>query len=92
MIPFDEALAIVLRETPLLSEEAVALADAAGRVLREDVRADADLPPFDRAAMDGYALRAEDVREAPVVLRGRRRAAGGGVAPSARSRPARRCA
>ncbi len=37
-------------------------------MLREDVRADADLPPFDRAAMDGYALRAEDVLAAPVLL------------------------
>ncbi len=69
MLSFDEALAIVLREAPLLSEEAVALAEAAGRVLRQDVRADADLPPFDRAAMDGYALRAEDARAAPVRLR-----------------------
>ena len=69
MIPFEEALATVLRETPLVSEEAVALADAAGRVLREDGRADADLPPFDRAAMDGYALRVEDARETPIRLR-----------------------
>ncbi len=69
MIPFDEALAIVLRETPLLDEEEVALADAAGRMLSRDLRADADLPPFDRAAMDGYALRAEDVGAPPVWLR-----------------------
>jgi molybdopterin molybdotransferase len=69
VIPFEQALAAVLRETPLLSQEPVALADVAGRVLREDVRADADLPPFDRAAMDGYALRAEDVRQTPVRLR-----------------------
>jgi putative molybdopterin biosynthesis protein len=31
-----------------------------GRVLGEDVNAEVDVPPFDRAAMDGYAIRAED--------------------------------
>ena len=40
--------------------EAVALADAAGRVLAGDVVAGVDVPPFDRAAMDGYALRGEE--------------------------------
>jgi molybdopterin molybdotransferase len=37
-------------------------------VLAEDVRSDSDLPPFDRAGMDGYALRAVDVAGAPVAL------------------------
>ena len=34
---------------------------AVGRVLREDLRAGSDSPPFDKAAMDGYALRAADL-------------------------------
>lgn len=42
---------------------------ALGRVLAEDVVADSDLPPFNRAQMDGYAVRAEDARSAPVRLR-----------------------
>ena len=42
---------------------------ALGRVLAQDVVADSDLPPFDRSQMDGYAVRAEDVREAPARLR-----------------------
>ncbi len=68
MVPFGEALAIVLAEvTPLPSEE-VALEEALGRVLAEDVASDRDLPPFDRAAMDGYALRAADVAGAPAAL------------------------
>ena len=33
----------------------MALADACGRILAEDIIADTDLPPFDRAQMDGYA-------------------------------------
>ena len=45
------------------------LQDALGRVLAEDVVADSDLPPFDRSQMDGYAVRAEDARSAPVRLR-----------------------
>jgi molybdopterin molybdotransferase len=68
MIPYDEALEIVLREVRPLPTEEVALAEGTGRVLAEDVAADRDLPPFDRAAMDGYALRAADVAAAPVAL------------------------
>lgn len=41
--------------TPL-EAEAAALAEARGRVLRKDIRADVDQPAFDRAAMDGYAF------------------------------------
>src|SRR6187549_2079280 len=68
-VSVDDALRIVLDHTPRLPAEEVLLTDALGRVLAEDVRADADMPPFDRAAMDGYAVRAEDVAGAPVVLR-----------------------
>ncbi|MCA1616184.1 MAG: molybdopterin molybdotransferase MoeA [Acidobacteria bacterium] len=69
MIPVAEAIRIVLENTERLPAEAVALAEARGRVLAEDVRADTDLPPFDRALMDGYAVRSEDTRDAPVRLR-----------------------
>ncbi len=53
----------------MLAPESVALAAARGRVLAEDVIADSDLPPFDRAQMDGYAVRADDTTNAPVRLR-----------------------
>jgi len=43
-----------------LPPEEVALAECAGRVLAEDVRAGVDVPPFARSAMDGYAVRGED--------------------------------
>ena len=68
MLPVEDALEIVLAHTPRLEPEEVELADALGRVLAEEVRADADMPPFDRSAMDGYAVRAADVAGAPVVL------------------------
>lgn len=55
-----------------LATERVALAHAAGRVLGEAVRAHAPLPPWASSAMDGYAVRSEDVANAsverPVVL------------------------
>ena len=68
MVSVEQALEIVLRETPALPPEEVPLEDALGRVLARDCAADRDLPAFDRAAMDGYALRAEDARDAPVAL------------------------
>src|SRR6267142_1606670 len=68
MIPVDAALDIVLKHTPSLGAEEVPLTEVLGRVLAEDVSTDADLPPFDRSAMDGYAVRASDVAHAPVVL------------------------
>ncbi len=56
-----------------LGTERVALADAAGRVLARDARAPADVPPWPNASMDGYAVRAADVRGAaadrPAALR-----------------------
>ena len=68
MVSVEQALEIVLRETPSLAAEEVPLDESLARVLAEDVRADRDLPPFDRAAMDGYALRAADVAQAPAAL------------------------
>jgi molybdopterin molybdotransferase len=61
MIPVDEALARLLEATPVLPEETVPLAAAAGRILAEDVHADADAPAFDKALMDGFAVRAADL-------------------------------
>lgn len=61
MIAVEEALGIVLGRTPVLDPETVTLGEACGRVLREKVRADRDLPPFDRAAVDGYAVRTDSL-------------------------------
>ena len=55
-----------------LGAETVPLADALGRVLAENVRAEVDVPGFDRSNMDGFAVRAEDTfgaaEEEPIVL------------------------
>ena len=73
-IPLDEALAAVLDAVrPIERTERVALEEAGGRVLAERVASAVDVPPFDRAAMDGYAVVAEDTfgagRYEPRVLR-----------------------
>lgn len=69
MIAVEEAQAIILQNVAPVGEETVPLAEALGRVLRQSVRADMDLPPFDRAMMDGYAVRAEDTVRVPARLR-----------------------
>jgi molybdopterin molybdotransferase len=69
MISVAEAVQIVRQQTPVLASETVQIEAAMGRVLAQDIVADSDLPPFDRSQMDGYAVRAEDVKSAPVRLR-----------------------
>ena len=73
-IPLEEALALMTDAvTPVVRTERLALHDANGRVLARDVASERDVPPFDRAAMDGYAVVAEDTfgagRYQPHVLR-----------------------
>lgn len=59
MLSVAEAEKQVLDAVPLLPPEDCPLAKAHGRALRQPITADRDLPPFDRVAMDGYALRHE---------------------------------
>jgi molybdopterin molybdotransferase len=68
MISVREALETALRQTKRLPMESIPLLESAGRVLAEDVATDVDMPPFPRSSMDGYAVRSEDVRNAPVQL------------------------
>src|SRR5262245_17422658 len=81
MLPIEEALKIILDQTPRLPLEEVSLTESSGRVLAQDAVSDIDLPPFDRARMDGYALRAADTAGAtpahPAVLRAIGEAAAG---------------
>ena len=65
----DDALARILSGVPALPAVSVPLLDALGLVLAEDVSADRDVPPFRNSAMDGYAVRADDVARAPAQLR-----------------------
>jgi len=68
MIDLNEALQIVLDSAQPLGTERVGLSDALGRILAEDVTADMDIPPFDKATVDGYACRRADLDHALTVV------------------------
>ena len=58
---YDDAIAVVMgAAVPIAIKDRVALLEADGRVLSSDVTAPLDVPPFNRAAMDGYAVVAAD--------------------------------
>jgi molybdopterin molybdotransferase len=69
LMPVAEALARVLAEAEPLPAEPASLADAHGRVLAADVAALRTQPPADVSAMDGYAVRAQDVARVPAKLK-----------------------
>ncbi|MCD9187916.1 MAG: molybdopterin molybdotransferase MoeA [Pyrinomonadaceae bacterium] len=69
MILISEALKIIKRESFALPTETVELENAVGRILAEEVRADMDLPPFDRSQMDGFAVKTNDTQNVPVKLK-----------------------
>ncbi len=69
MIPISEAIKIIERETSSLASETIELENSVGRILAENIKADMDLPPFDRSQMDGFAVRSDDMKNAPAHLR-----------------------
>lgn len=73
MLTVAEALASILRQVKPLGAVQTPLLDARGMVLAEDISADIDNPPFDNSAVDGFGVRAVDVKSAsygsPVELR-----------------------
>jgi molybdopterin molybdotransferase len=68
MLSVAEALARVTADLQPLPSEEVALAEACGRVLAADLTARLTQPPFPASAMDGYAVRAVDLRSLPADL------------------------
>ncbi len=68
MIPVAEAITRITGAFEPLAAETVSLTEANGRVLAADVLARTTQPPFDVSAMDGYAVRGDDVSEAPATL------------------------
>ena len=88
-MPLSEARAIIdAAIAPIERTERIRVQDANGRVLAHDVSADTDVPPFSRAAMDGYAVRAADTAGAIARVRGRASAWSGRRSPG-KSRHAR---
>ncbi len=73
MISVNEAVELILKKVSPLTGEEVPILKANGRVLFENVRAQRSVPPFANSAMDGYAVRWQDVKwtttARPVILR-----------------------
>lgn len=64
-----DAQQCVIARLSYLGEESVQLEQALGRVLAKDVFANRDLPPQDVSAMDGFAVRSQDLKSIPTLLR-----------------------
>ena len=60
MISVDEAEKLVLDQAKSFGSEKISLSESLGRVLAEDIFADRPYPPFNRATMDGIAVKFED--------------------------------
>jgi len=57
LISVEEATSIILGEVEDFGTEEIQFNDALGRILREDIKADREMPPFDRVSMDGIAIK-----------------------------------
>lgn len=68
MVTLEEAISKIMSEIWYTAPERVPLTEVAGRVLAEDIYCDTDMPPFDKAAVDGFACRAEDLGQPLVVV------------------------
>src|SRR5437899_119145 len=69
MLSVSEALGIVLANTtPLPATTAPLGPETLGLILAEDIASDLDMPPFDKAMMDGFALRSSDLRDGQAEL------------------------
>lgn len=62
MLTVAEAVTTILDQARIGPPRLLATADALGTVLTEDVSADLDMPPFDKAIVDGYAVRSGDLK------------------------------
>jgi molybdopterin molybdotransferase len=64
MISVEEAIKVILKSVSSLGSEVVGITESLGRVLAEDVHSQCNIPAFDYSAMDGYAVRASDTKNA----------------------------
>jgi molybdopterin molybdotransferase len=63
-----EARELILSSVRPVGDETIGLTEATGRVLTEEIRAGVEIPPHDNSAMDGFAVRAEDIASVPAEL------------------------
>lgn len=68
MLHFEEALEIVLADARILGTARVSMMQALNHILAEDLISDMDMPPFNKAAMDGFACRRDDLKGRMVII------------------------
>ena len=68
MIPFEEALKIVLDTNVIMTRESVDLHQSLGRILGKDITSDINMPPFNKSAMDGFAIRESDINNELTII------------------------
>jgi molybdopterin molybdotransferase len=68
MISFDEAYKIVINSFTTTGTESVSFIESLGRILADDIRSDMDMPPFNKATVDGFACRKGDLSDELVIL------------------------
>ena len=64
MISFSEALKIILNNGHILKSERIDINDSLNRIIAEDIYSDINMPPFNKSAMDGYACKSSDIKNA----------------------------
>jgi len=69
LTPLEQAHKIVIEAAPVLGMEKVGLLEALGRVLGEDIVAARANPPWDNSAMDGFAVRWEDIKQEHAITK-----------------------
>ena len=69
MLTVEEALNKILSHVEPLGSEKVSILEALGRIITENINAPHDIPPLDNSAMDGYALKSEDIQKASLENR-----------------------
>lgn len=68
MISYKEAYDTIINRAKHFGVEQVDITAVSGRILAEDIYADRNYPPFNRSAMDGFAVRADDVNGHPLTI------------------------
>jgi len=69
MITYEQALNNILKHTHTLPNEKILTEESVGRILEEDIISGIEMPPFNRSAMDGYALNHLDAKKVHVKLK-----------------------
>jgi len=69
MKTFEQAQRLIIKNTNILKIENILVKESVGRTLQEDIYSKIEMPPFNKSAMDGYAIKAQDLKTVPVKLR-----------------------